>query len=143
MVAATPRDRLLVRRRMEQQMLGTVRIQRGKLGTLDPTTGVVGGLNNLSVIYEGKARVWSVDGGGVISTGNGQIDTRTTYVSIPVSAPVPHRDDIVTVLNDDLSDDDLDNRVFRIMEVDGGGYISETRRLTCSSFFPNRWWTTQ
>jgi hypothetical protein len=138
----SPYSRKLVTKRAEAQMLSTVLIQRGDLGETDPLTGVVGGIVNPTTIYSGKARVYPVSGAAV-SIGDGMIDMRTTTISIPMSAPVPKRDDIVTITSDDLSDQDLDSRTFRITEVDGGGYIGAARRLTCTSFYPSRYWGEQ
>lgn len=133
--------RKLVRKRVEAQMLASITIQRGDLGALNPTTGTVGGLTNLVTIYSGKARIWTA-GGNAIALGDGIIDMNQTYVSIPIDATTtPRRDDIVTVLNDMLADVDLDDRVLRVMEVDGGGLVGAARRLTCSYFNQSRYWT--
>lgn len=122
-------------------MTATVKILRGNLGALNQSTGQVGGLVNPTTIYSGKARIWNVEGAGVFETGDGPIDTRQTFVSIPYSArPVPKRDDLVEIIYDDPADSDLDTRYFRVLEVDGGALIAATRKLTCTSFYPSRYW---
>jgi len=140
---ASPYTRRLVQKRVEEQMLSTIRILRGELGGFDETTGIGGGLTNVTVIYRGKARIWNVNGSGVINVGEGTIDTRQTYISYPIDAPVARRDDIVEILDAELSDNDLDNRTFRVLDVDGGGYIGAARKMTCTSFYPSRYWGEQ
>jgi hypothetical protein len=140
---ASTYTRRLVKKRVEEQMLSTVKILRGQLGGFDETTGIGGGIANSTIVYQGRARVWGVNGSGVINVGEGTIDTRQTYVSYPIDSPVARRDDIVVILQDDLSDTDLDGRVFRVLDVDGGGYIGAARKLTCTSFYPSRYWGEQ
>lgn len=134
-------SRRLVRTRTEAQMTSTVRVMRGALGQLDPVTGDVGGLESMTVIYEGKGRIRTVAGSGVLTVGEGTVDTRSTIISIPISStPVPRRDDVVLVLNDDLADVDLDEHTFRVMDVDGGTLFGDARRLTCQGFAQSRYW---
>lgn len=140
---ASPYTRALVKKRVEEQMLSSIRILRGSLGGFDETTGIGGGLTNTQVVYFGKARVWNVNGSGVINVGEGTIDTRQTFISYPIDQPVARRDDIVLILSAELSDDDLNDRVFRVLDVDGGGYIGAARKMTCTSFYPSRYWGEQ
>lgn len=131
----------MVTKRIEQQMLATVTIYRGQLGALDTTTGRVGGLTNATTIYSGKARIWTMSGSGVVTLGEGTVDTRSTIVSIPLSArPLPARDDLVLIGDDNLSDADLDTRALRVLDVDGGGLIGAARKLTCTGYYPSRYW---
>lgn len=143
MITATPFARSLVRRRVEAQMLSTITVLRGNLGTLNPTTGMVGGLTGATTVYAGKARIRTVSGAGVINVGGGEIDQRSTVISIPISSPVPHRDDLVLIGEDDEADPDLDTRIFRVMEVDGGSYFGDARRLSCTGWLSSRYWGEQ
>lgn len=125
-------------KRTERAMISTVTIKRGNLGTLDPVTLKVGGLSSASTIYMGKAHIHNVNGAGVITVGQEQVDTRTVAISIPISAPMPHRDDLVTVNSD--SDLDLPNRTFRVLEVQVGGLLGSAHVMTCQGWFESRYW---
>jgi hypothetical protein len=131
----------LVRRRVEAQMTAQIKILRGDLGAFDPTTGEVGGLANVQTIYQGMARIRTVDGAGVITLGEGTIDTRQTVISIPITAAMPHRDDLAQVLDDASADTDLTNRLFRITEVEGGSLLGDARRCYAVGWFPSRNWS--
>lgn len=128
-------------------MNSQITVLRGSLGALNPTTGLVGGLSGALTIYAGMARIRTVSGSGVLSTGGGTIDTRQTIISIPMVAAIPYRDDIVTVseVNQDpdgsQADTDLITRAWRVLDVDGGGYFGDARRMTCTQFFDSRYWT--
>ncbi len=143
MITVSPLARALVRRRVEAQMLATITILRGALGTLNPTTGLVGGLASAVTVYTGKARIRSVTGSGVIDVGGGEIDQRSTVISIPIAATAPRRDDLVVIGQDDAADAELDTRIFRVMEVDGGGYFGECTHLNCTGWYSNRLWGAQ
>jgi hypothetical protein len=131
----------LVRRRVEDQMSAQITILRGDLGAFDPATGKVGGLANAQTVYRGKARIRTVDGAGVITLGEGTIDTRQTVISIPISAAMPHRDDLAVVEDDAAADPDLTSRVFRITEVEGGSLLGDARRCYAVGWFPSRQWS--
>lgn len=135
------RAREAVRRRIEMAMTATGIIQRGDLGALDPVTMEVGGLANVQTVYSGKMRVRLLTGAGVITSGEQTIDTRTTQITIPIGAPVPHRDDLVTVTDYSSSDSDVNNRLFRVMEVEGGGIFGYGRVMTCVSWYESRYWS--
>lgn len=128
----------LVRTRVELTMVSTIKIQRGDIGDLDPVTLQVGGIKNPTTVYQGKARIHPLVGNGAIALGEGQIEMRSTTITIPISATVPHRDDLVTDLTDD--DVDLPNRTFRVTDVEVGGFFNAYRTLTCTSWADDRWW---
>ena len=128
-----------VRKRAEAQMQCQVKIYRNTKTELNPVTGqIVSGQGQVS--YQGKARIWGVDGAGAISIGEADITTRATYCSIPVThTPVPSNDDTILVLTCPY-DPDLVGRTFRITSVDGGGMLSATRRMQVVGFYENRSW---
>lgn len=133
------RARAYVRARAEAQMTCTVRIYRNAKTELNPATGQIVSGQGPSV-YQGKARIWGVDGAGAIPVGEGEFSTRATYCSIPVGhTPVPRNDDTVLVTACPY-DPDLVGRTFRITSVDGGGMMSATRRMQVVGFYENRTW---
>lgn len=134
--------RAAVRKRVEAQMTATVQILRGQLGAMDPTTLKVGGLQNSTVIYEGNARIHTLSGEGSLSLGDGQIDQRQVVISIPWDAPIPQRDDVVIIGNDDEADTTVDGLALRIVEVAGGTLFGDARRLSCVAWGPSRYWST-
>lgn len=128
----------LMQRRVEAAMNSTIQIQRGDLGSLDENTLMVTGIKNLTVIYEGKAHIHNVMGAGVISVGEAPIDTTTVTISIPFSAALPRRDDLVSVLTD--GDPDLPARTFRVLDVNVGGLLSAYHSMTCQGYREDRYW---
>jgi len=128
----------IVRKRVESLMLQRIRILRGARGALDPATGRVGGLTGATVIYSGKARIWTVRGAGVLTVGEDQIPVRETRISIPIDSPMPRRDDLVQVLDDSVADPDLTGRVLRITDVDGGSFFGDARRMSAVAVAESR-----
>jgi hypothetical protein len=126
----------------EGNMTARIQVLRGQLGAFDEATGRVGGLSGAKVVYAGKARIRTVGGAGVVSVGAGEIDTPQVIISIPMDAPLPHRDDVVRVLRAE-ADGDLAARIFRVLDVDGGSLFGDARRLTCVGWFNSRQWGPQ
>lgn len=143
MITVTERMRALVRERVEAQMEASIMVLRGDAGALDPTTGIVGGLANTRTIYSGKARIRTVSGSGVLSIGDGTIDTRSTVISIPITAPIAHRDDLVRVINGGPADANLSTRIFRVLEVEGGSLFGDARRMSCTGWYESSYWGQQ
>lgn len=127
-------------------MNSLIMIRRGALGGLDPTTGLVGGLTSSTVIYKGKARIRLITPGGSVPSPD-PIVLRDAIISIPINSPVPHKDDVVVVATTNKDSDgteadiNIDARAFRVMDVDGGGYFGDARRMTCCSWYPSRTWS--
>lgn len=132
----------LVRAYVAEHMNATVRIQRGERGTFDPATGRVGGLTNLSTVYEGKARIRNVTGAGVLNLAEADIATASTTISIPWGSPMPRRDDLVTVLANAADEMDVD-RLFRVLEVESAGLFGEARRMQCTTWRSDQQWANQ
>lgn len=128
----------LRRSRAESAMDSTVVIKRGDLGGLDRTTGKVGGLENATTVYQGKARIRSVQTGAKAREGGGEVVRRQTTIGIPFSAPVPRVNDVVLVLIDD--DPDVVRLALAVDSVDAGGYFNGERTLTCSGLGRSRTW---
>jgi hypothetical protein len=117
-------------------------IKRGQLGTLDPLTGIVGGLTNAVIIYEGPARIHAVAGQGDIAVGEGELSTRQVVISIPWDAtPVPLQNDLVIVGDDSIRDPDLNGEAYQVREVSGGSLFGDARRLSCVGWHGNRYWS--
>lgn len=134
----------LVRARMDTAKIYQVIIARGSLGTLDPATGLVGGLANAQTIYQGAARVYSSAGGRSVDLGGGEVVQQDTTVSIPWDAPVPATDDLVAVQTvTGMVDPGLASMIFRVLNVSGGGMFGESRRLGCTSWQQSRYWGEQ
>jgi hypothetical protein len=128
-----------VRKSAEYQFNCTVRIFRNGTPTLNTTTGLYEPVEGTE-LYNGSARIWSVDTSGFFFVGENDLSRKETYCSIPWDhEPVPRNDDTVEVL---LSpdDSDLDGKSFRIMSVDGGGQILPTRRMRLVGLAENRSW---
>jgi hypothetical protein len=127
-----------VRRAAEAQFTCTVRVFKNAPVTLNATTGLYTADEGVEV-YNGPARIWSVDGGGVIAVGEGDYAMQSTYCSIPWDhTPIPEMDDQVEVLASD--DTNLVGRTFRIMNIDGGGQMRATRRMQLTGLTENRSW---
>lgn len=124
-------------------MKARIVIIRGELGTMDPDTLTVGGLRNVDTIYSGKARIRTVTGQGTVETTQGTIPLRSVLMSIPIDSAVPHVDDCVIVGVDDLADADLDTRIFRIVEVNGGEFFGDARRFSTTGWYESRYWGKQ
>lgn len=133
--------RAAARRRIEAAMSYRILISRGTLAQLDETTGLVGGVTDVNTVYRGRARIREVSGNGTVDLGGGEIATRSAIISIPIDSPnIPVRDDLVEVIDDGDADRTLDSRIFRVLNVDGGGLFGDARRLTCSAWNKSRWW---
>lgn len=136
----SPRAKTYVRRAAEAQFACTVRIFQTTVQALNTGTGLYTAVEGADV-YAGPARIWSVDGAGVIATGEGDFAMQSTYCSIPWDhTPVPEVDQQVLVVSSD--DTGLIGRTFRIMSVDGGGQMRATRRMQITGLTENRSWQT-
>lgn len=128
-----------VRKRTEANMDAQVTILRGKPGVLDEVTGRVSGMTNSAPIYDGKARLHPVSGQGSLSLGPGNVDQRSTTVSIPWNAAPVQRDDVVLV-RDPGRDTQLTGAALRVVEVTGGGAFGDARRCSCTLWGKSAYW---
>lgn len=135
----SPRAKAYVRRAAEAQFQCSVRIFETTVPTLNASTGLYTSVEGADV-YAGPARIWSVDGSGVVMVGEGDLALQSTYCSIPWDAtPVPEVDNQV-VITACADDPELVGRSFRIMSVDGGGQTRATRRMQVTGLTENRSW---
>ena len=130
--------RTKVRTRAEEQMCDTVTIYRGDIGLMNTSTGMMSGITNVSTIYTGIARIHVMSGTGTIAIGAGTVAQQQTVVSIPISAPKTHRDDVVVV--NTAIDANQEGRAYRVLEVTGAGSFYPVRQHTCSAWAASRFW---
>ena len=132
-------SRRYIQRRAMSVMVDTITIHRPTDGTFNTNTGLLTA-DISQKIYEGKARIYSVDGPSVINVGEADLVMRNTNISIPANtSPVPNRDDIIMVL-EAISDEDLQGRAFRVLDVSGGGLVRATRRMLCTGIEESSSW---
>jgi hypothetical protein len=141
MPKVSQRSREYVRDRIQDHMEAYVTIYRHGDADFSATTGLVT-YPSRSPYYAGKARVWQLNDGDAVVSGEADITILTTNISIPWTAPSPLKDDIL-VINRNVVDATTVGRVFRVMYVDGGGYIGGTRRMRCVSFSDSAVWENQ
>ena len=133
------RSRAYVRSYAEAQFNCQVRIFKNTTPALNTTTGLYEATEGVDV-YSGVARIWNVEGAGIITVGEADLATQSTFCSIPWDAtPVPDVDQTV-VVTACPGDSDLVGRSFRIMSVDGGGLMRATRRMQITGITENRSW---
>lgn len=131
----TPRAKAYARRAAEAQFDCAVVIRRKATPVFDDQSGTYSPVSTL--VYEGKARIYSVDEAGLTPLGEGMYAMRSTFASIPWDTdPVPHNDDTLEVVGSP-GDADLVGRSFRIVGVDGGGQMRATRRLHLTGLVEN------
>ena len=109
------------------------------VSSLDDATGMItttfdGGFTG----YAGSGRFWLSNDGVVSSAGDGDYSTISTNISIPWDAdPVPALDEYV-VITSAYEDSTLEGKIYRIMGVDGGGFLRAARRLQVVAVSENR-----
>jgi hypothetical protein len=133
-VVVSPYARSYARRHATAHMYYTIQIERMAMGVFDEQTGgIVPAVK--TVIYNGPARIATVSGPQIIQVGEDTMAMSQTTISIPFDTdPVPHRDDIATVLGLDtqraeFGDPALVFKSFRILNVEYGGQMYATRRM--------------
>ena len=136
--AISQRSREYVRDRAQMHMGAIVTIYKSGDVGFDPANGL-SVFPDRNSYYEGKARIWQVNEGDMVVSGEAQITQLTTNISIPWDAPSPKKDDIIVVVSNE-PDTRLAENVFRVVYVDGGGYIGGTRRMRCVSLTESANW---
>lgn len=122
---------MLARRFAERNMLAVVRIGRPAEVDDHDDQRVPSTASLKRVVYEGKARVWQVAGGGQTDFGEQSLFLASSYVSIPVTSLTGEQtqvDDLVEVLVH--PDSLMVGRWFRVIAVDAGGQMPVVRRHT-------------
>jgi hypothetical protein len=126
------------RSRLADNMLGAIQVLRRAVPTLDSTSLVLT-TTVATTVYDGKARIYSSNGGAPIFVGEGIIAVTATTVSLPHDAPEIKVDDIVLVTSFG-ADVQLQDDTYTVKDVAGGGLMRATRQLSCQAYQANRWW---
>ena len=132
-MVVSPYARRYARSHATAHMYYTALIERMAAGVFDESTGRIS-VAAKETVFAGPARIWTVSGPQVFAVGEDQLAFSQTSRSIVWSAsPVPHRDDIATVIaiaHPGFGDDDLLFRSFRVLDVQMGGQMFATRRMS-------------
>lgn len=114
-----------------------IEVTRQLVSGLDEDTGLIR-VSHDGTGYVGSARFWLSDDGRSVMVGEGDFTTVSTYISLPWDAsPVPELDEYVIVTSA-YDDPALVDKVFRIVGVDGGGFMRAARRLAVTAVTENR-----
>lgn len=111
----------------ESNMTATVRVSRLADPTLNVTTGILTADPAGDTVYEGAGRVWTVAGPLTMGIGDELSTFSSTFVSIPMSADLPHVDDLVEITAH--SDPTMVGRAYRVMDVEAGSQIPAARKM--------------
>ena len=116
-----------------------VSVGRQSRTALDEDTGLISTVFDTEFSgYSGPAKFWMSNDSQVVSVGDGDYSTVSTFISLPWDAsPVPQLDEYV-VITSSYEDPSLQDKVYRIVGVDGGGVVRAARRLQVASVSDNR-----
>jgi hypothetical protein len=132
------RTRTFVRSHSEAHMNCVVSVYGVAEQIFDEQTGLVRSKLG-DVLYSGKGRIYSIDGGGSLNIGEAVIATKSTYCSIPWDSPYIAVDSIV-IINEMPGDTFNSDTTWRVLAVDGGGLMRATRRLQLVSLTTDGYW---
>jgi hypothetical protein len=143
-MVVSPYARSYARRHATAHMYYTVIIERMAEGVFNEGSGMVTPAVKRT-IYSGPARIWTVSGPQVLSVGEEQLSFTQTNMSIPWNAvPVPHRDDLATVIDFNphtgFGDAELLWKTFRVLDVQLGGQMFATRRMSVLAISESAAW---
>lgn len=133
-----------VRRYARFNMRCTVRIVRPSAPVFDDTTGSLAS-DNTEEVYNGLARIYTVQGPVTYMLGDEPQHYSSTYVSIPVTddlgapLPSPRVEDVIFVLTSP-GDSDLEGRTFQIQDVESAGQWTAVRRLQVVGIQASKVW---
>lgn len=122
----------------EGNMIAMVKVTRPTAPVFDRDTGGLAAMGADSVRYEGKARVYSVTGPVQYALGDEPTFYSSTFVSIPITAPIPRVDDVVEILSH--PDPNIVGRSFRVQDVEAGGQIPVVHRMQVVGIQASREW---
>lgn len=125
------------RRYAEANMTAKVKITRMEEPAFDDTSGDLSALEAY-VVYEGKARVYTISGPMTMNLGEEPQYFSSTYVSIPLDVVMPQVDDVIEVLAH--GDWAVVGRKFRVMDVEGGGQYPAVRRMQVTGVQNSKQW---
>lgn len=137
-ITVSQRSREYARRRSTDHMDSTIKLFRYGQISFDDLTGMLT-VPDRDPIYTGIARIWQLDEGQPVISGDADIATASTSISIPFYSVMPKRDDIVVVVLCP-QDTNLVGTAFRVMNVDGGGLIGAVRRMQCVALADSGQW---
>lgn len=135
-----------VRRYARFNMRNTVRITRPTAPVFDPDTGSLASAGSL-IVYEGPARIYTVQGPLTYSLGDEPQRYSSTFVSIPVTddsgaaVNIPRIEDVIEVLLAP-GDSNMVGRTFQVQDVEAGGQWMAARRLQVAGIQASKQWGT-
>ena len=124
------------RRFAEGNMTAKVKITRQDVPLFNVTSGELAAVEQ-SVVYQGKARVYTVAGPVTMSLGEEPQYFSQTNISVPLTA-TPRVDDMVEVTEHD--DPAVVGRRFRVLDVESAGQYPSFRRLQVSGVQRSQQW---
>lgn len=115
----------------EGNMIASVTITRPKGLEIDETGHIVSVVDPDSLVYKGKARVYTASGPQATETAEESEAFSTSFISTPLKDS--YGKDIISQVNDLIAVDEhwdalIVGRVFRVMDVDAGGQWPVVRR---------------
>lgn len=87
---------------------------------------------------KGIARIYAVTGPVTMGLGDEPQYFQSTYISIPLEAPLPEIDDVVEVI--EHPDIKLVGRFYRVVDVERGGQIPVVHKMQVVGVEPSRSW---
>jgi hypothetical protein len=125
----------------ESNMTAEVSITRKASAVFDAETGSLTSGEPV-VVYEGKARIYTVQGPVQNSYGDEPTYFSSTIVSVPVvTATLPRVDDLIEVTAH-MADPIMVGRVFRVQDVEAGGQWMAARKLQVTGVQESQQWAT-
>jgi hypothetical protein len=116
-----------------------IEVVRQLISSLNDETGMITTTFDENYVgYVGTGRFWLSNDSSLSIVGDGDYSTIATNISIPWDAtPVPDLDEYVVVTSS-YEDPTLEGKIYRIVGVDGGGFLRAARRLSVVAVSENR-----
>lgn len=140
-ITVSERTKKYARQRAQDHMSAMVIIYRPEDPQIefDELTGISEVPAHITV-YEGIARVWSIDTSGTLILGEADIAQASTNVSIPYDGTVDVRNgDVVYVLAHDSTA--YQGKSYTVMGVNYGGFMDATIRMSCTGLTASNSWS--
>lgn len=126
------------RRYVEMNMDSVVRLARPEGPAMDEDDRMVARPVPARLLYEGRARVYTMSGPQNNDTMEESQVFSSSYVTLPLDT-VPQYNDLVEVL--ESPDDQIVGKVMRVLDVDGGGSLPVGRRCMVTAAQRFAGWT--
>lgn len=140
-ITVSERTKQYARKRAQDHMSAMVIVYRPEDPqiTFDELTGL-SEVPQHEQVYEGKARVWSIDTSGTLILGEADVAQASTNVSIPYDGSVDVRNgDVVYVLaHDSIA---YQGKSYTVMAVSYGGFMDATIRMSCTGLTASNSWS--